>query len=227
MDLEPLRIGTIWLAAVFSGVAGVAAAGELRVAVVDREGAPLRGVVVVAEPVGDVPESAVAIRAIEPRAMRQRNLSFEPGILVVQTGTPVSFPNDDRVKHHVYSFSPAKSFQLSLYSGSEHPPETFDTPGLVTLGCNIHDSMIGFVFVTDSPWFGKTSEDGELRLHGLRAGPYRVTIWHPRIRDDESKLVAEIEVGEAGGGAAVGAFELGRKLQPPPSGNPTQTWSGY
>ncbi len=75
--------------------------------------------------------------------MDQRNLAFVPDVLVVQTGTAVDFPNSDQVRHQVYSFSDAKTFQLALYAGRAHAPVVFNRAGLVTLGCNIHDSMLG------------------------------------------------------------------------------------
>jgi plastocyanin len=92
--------------------------------------------------------------------MDQRNREFVPHILVVQVGTWVDFANCDTVSQQVYSFSPAKRFQLPLYRGAVHPPVLFDQPGVVTLGCNIHDSMLGYIYVADSPWFGQTALDG-------------------------------------------------------------------
>ena len=91
-------------------------------------------------------------------------------ILVIHTGTPVDFPNSDNVADQVYSFSPAKRFQLSLYRGHVYPPLIFDQGGLVVLGCNIHDNMLGYIYVTPSPYFGKTGVSGTLRLDGLPGG---------------------------------------------------------
>jgi plastocyanin len=216
MGLRPVTGGLAILLA-----ATGAAAGDLEVLVTDRAGRPVPAVVVAAEPEDGAPAAG---GALQPREMAQRNLTFEPEVLVVQTGTAVSFPNQDAVKHQVYSFSPAKTFQLSLYSGNEHPPETFERAGVVTLGCNIHDSMIGYVFVTDSPYFGKTADDGRLRLTDLPAGPYRVTIWHPRIKEPESDLTADVELTDQ---AVTLAFALERKLKPERSNNPTQRWSDY
>lgn len=196
-------------------------AAGLEVRVLDRDGAPVPGVVVVAEPRDGSP----AAPPPEGVAMTQRNLSFQPEILVVQAGTSVSFPNEDAVKHHVYSFSPAKTFELPLYSGTEHPPEVFDTPGLVTLGCNIHDSMLGYVLVTASPHFGKTAPDGVLFLEGLDPGAYAVTIWHPRIRTKEPELVREAQVEAIG--TTVVSFRLTRALKAHAAENPTSRWSDY
>lgn len=200
-------------------------AGAVEVRVSDRHGEPLQGIVVVAEAVDSPARAGSAGGPVDDAQMTQRNLSFEPEVLVVRAGTDVSFPNEDAVKHHVYSFSPAKRFELALYNGTEHPPERFDTPGIVTLGCNIHDSMIGYVYVTDSPHFGKTGEDGAIRLDGLGDGSYRVTIWHPRIKDDEASLTSEVTI--AGAGPLVVPFALARKLKPARSNNPTSRWSDY
>ena len=103
---------------------------------------------VIAEPTVGGLKPAQGQKAI----MDQRKLMFVPDVLVVQTGTAVDFPNSDQVRHQVYSFSGAKTFELALYAGRAHAPVVFDRSGLVTLGCNIHDSMVGYIWVTDSPW---------------------------------------------------------------------------
>ena len=108
----------------------------------------------------------------------QVNKHFVPRVSVVRTGTTITFPNSDRIRHQVYSFSPAKTFALKLYAGSPKTPVDFDQPGLVVLGCNIHDTMVAFVGVVDSPYFAKTSESGNAVLN-LPAGRYRLRAWHP------------------------------------------------
>jgi plastocyanin len=105
---------------------------------------------------------------------------FEPRISVVRTGTVVAFPNSDRIRHQVYSFSPAKVFTLKLYAGSPSTPITFDKPGLVVLGCNIHDRMVAFVGVVDTPYFAKTDASGQA-VFDLPAGHYRLRVWHPAL----------------------------------------------
>ena len=115
--------------------------------------------------------------------MDQRNREFVPHVLVIEAGTWVDFPNNDTVSHQVYSFSPAKPFQLPLYKGRTHPPVLFDRAGVVTLGCNIHDNMLGYIYVADSPCFGKTDLDGRWSSGELPAGRYDVRIWSPRIKD--------------------------------------------
>jgi plastocyanin len=171
-----------------------ASAGEVSVTVLQADGSPMAGAVVVAEPAAPAPAAKVAAKAI----MDQRNLQFDPEILVIRTGTAIDFPNSDRVRHQVYSFSGAKTFQLSLYSGSSHPPVIFDKPGLVTLGCNIHDGMIGYVYVTDSPWYGRTDQTGHLQLHGLPPGQYALKSWHSRFNETAVSLQRALTVAASG-----------------------------
>jgi hypothetical protein len=101
-----------------------------------------------------------------------------PHVMVVRTGTTITFPNSDRIRHQVYSFSPAKTFALKLYAGSPKTPVEFDQSGLVVLGCNIHDTMVAFVGVVDSPYFAKTTDSGIATVN-LPAGRYRMRVWHP------------------------------------------------
>jgi len=140
----------------------------------DREAAGL-GVVVDTSTVEPVPTNT-------PTAIiDQRHEQFVPRVSIVRRGTEVAFPNTDRVQHHVYSFSPAKQFELALYRGNEHPPVTFDRDGIVVLGCNIHDHMVGYVLVVDGSHFGFTDRDGRLTLDGLPNEAVKVTVWHPDL----------------------------------------------
>ena len=137
---------------------GVAAAGQLTVSVTDGRGAPLAGAIVFLD-------AAAAARAVKPMPvveMAQRNKTFVPDVLAVTKGTPVSFPNQDTVRHHVYSFSPVKKFELKLYTGVPAAPVVFDQPGVAVLGCNIHDQMVAWVVVLDTPYHGTTGADGRV-----------------------------------------------------------------
>lgn len=161
----------LWVTCTWS--AGVCAA-SLTVAVTDAASSqPLADTVVYAVSTAKAPMRAgkAAIAQVERR--------FVPYVTVVQTGTPIEFPNRDSVKHHVYSFSPAKTFELKLYAGTPAVPVMFDKPGLVTLGCNIHDHMLAFVAVVDTPYFAKTEAAGTAVLEGLPPGDYVVHVWHP------------------------------------------------
>jgi len=150
--------------------------------------------------------------------MDQRNLAFTPRVLVVAEGTSVEFPNSDSVSHQVYSFSPAKRFQLPLYKGETHPPVIFDRAGLVVLGCNIHDAMVGYIYVTDAPYFGTTDAAGGLQFKGLPAGDYQITIWSPFITDAAASLKRTVHV-DAGEGAAL-RVQLGLPLRARPEPQP-------
>lgn len=106
----------------------------------------------------------------------QKNKQFNPGVAVVQTGSAINFPNEDSVRHHVYSFSPAKKFEIKLYSGVATNPIVFDKAGVVTLGCNIHDSMVGFIYVVDTPYFAKTDANGKAVIN-VPAGNLAYQVW--------------------------------------------------
>ena len=123
--------------------------------------------------------------------MDQLHTQFFPHILVIQKDTPVRFPNSDSVKHHVYSFSPVKTFELQLYKELKADPLLFSKSGVVELGCNIHDWMLGYVVVVDSPYFGKTDTQGNVTLD-LPDGEYQLDIWHPRVQDKFSSLSTKV-----------------------------------
>jgi plastocyanin len=157
--------------------AGRACATPLTVVVTGADGAPYADVVAVLDPAeGPAGKPAEAGSAV----IDQVHKSFVPRVSVIRAGTAVYFPNSDRIRHQVYSLSPARSFNLKLYAGSAAPPVTFGQAGLVVLGCNIHDSMVGFVAVVDTPYFGRTGPDGRVRIEAP-AGRYRLRLWHPEL----------------------------------------------
>ncbi len=147
--------------------------------VVDGSGEPLEGAIVWALPVSDqaMPATGTMTTAIE-----QRGKAFIPAVTPVRVGTAVSFPNLDTVRHHVYSFSPAKVFSLKLYLGTPAEPVVFDKPGEVVLGCNIHDGMLAYVMALETPYFGKTGGEGQAVLSDLIPGDYELRAWHPKQR---------------------------------------------
>lgn len=110
--------------------------------------------------------------------MGQEHKTFLPDQLVITPGTAVNFPNRDTVRHHVYSFSPAKVFEIKLYIGTPAAPVVFDQPGVVVLGCNIHDDMVGWVVVVDTPWHAETDASGRATLQAVPSGSYRLRVWH-------------------------------------------------
>ena len=113
------------------------------------------------------------------RQVAQKDLTFVPSLLPVQVGTRVEFPNLDDTYHSIFSYSPAKRFDLGRYRPEERPipSQVFNTPGLVTLRCDIHDHMRGLILVLDTPYFVVTGADGRFRLSRLPAGHYTLKAW--------------------------------------------------
>lgn len=118
--------------------------------------------------------------------MDQKDKQFVPFVLTVAAGTMVSFPNSDQISHQVYSFSSAHPFEIKLYRGKRARPIDFDTPGIIVLGCNIHDNMLGYVYVTTRPTFGKTDITGQLSLSSPNP-VHQIEVWHPALSIDAQK----------------------------------------
>ncbi|WP_159437658.1 methylamine utilization protein [Ferrimonas marina] len=132
----------------------------------------------------------------EPAVLDQIDRQFKPYVLAIQAGQRVSFPNSDSIKHHVYSFSDPKTFELRLYKDKIPEPLEFETPGIVALGCNIHDWMIGYIYVAESPWFGISAADGEIGID-LPAGEYRLKVWHPLMQEIDLQREQDVTIGAA------------------------------
>jgi plastocyanin len=163
------------------GLAGPALAGDLTVEVRDLAGRPVRDAVVMVRPTSGVPAGR-PLKMSGPMVMAQQNVSFQPYVLIAPVGSSVSFPNKDKVRHHVYSFSAAKKFELKLYGKDETRSVTFDKPGPVSLGCNIHDSMIAYIYVTDTPYAAKSGADGIAVVRDAPAGGATLLVWHPDLK---------------------------------------------
>ena len=129
--------------------------------------------------------------------MDQVDKEFVPKVQAILVGTAVTFPNRDSVRHQVYSFSPAKRFELPLYTGVPQAI-TFDKPGVVILGCNIHDWMIGYVYVSESPYFAKTDAQGKPVLTDLPPRAYVVRVWHPQLSGAEDDTRKNVDASRAG-----------------------------
>ena len=160
-----------WLLAAISSHAGAA---TLNVKVSDVTGKAVADAVVYAEPFA----GQTMPKVLKPAEIAQQDQQFLPLVTVVQTGSQISFPNHDKVRHQVYSFSPAKTFELKLYAKGTAPPVLFDKAGTVVLGCNIHDQMIAYVQVVNTPYFGKTDAAGVVHLENLPAGKYVLKTWY-------------------------------------------------
>ncbi len=177
------------LAAIEVFCAHTAAAGNVTVTVKTATGAAAVDTLVVLDPLDAAPAPSHEAAIVD-----QINKRYVPRVSIIRTGTSVTFPNSDHIRHQVYSFSPAKAFNLKLYAGSPKEVVVFDKPGLVVLGCNIHDTMVAFVGVVDSPYFGKVGDSASVALE-VPAGRYKLRIWQPTLA--AAPAPRDIEVGSA------------------------------
>jgi plastocyanin len=141
-------------------------------------------------------ENSKTVNQIDRAAIdvEQKGRQFNPLVSVVQTGTNIHFPNKDNVRHHVYSFSPAKKFELKLYSGVPANPVTFDKPGTVVLGCNIHDAMLAYIHIVDTPYFAKTDVIGVAKISNLPEGSYELKVWHYALQAENKPMQQSITI---------------------------------
>ena len=196
---------------------GPAPAATLVITVQSPDGHALAGAVVMARPLDSQGKRPAPVHAV----MDQVDRAFAPDLLVIPVGSTVEFPNSDSVSHQIYSFSQPKRFKLPLYHGKPYPPVQFDQAGVVTLGCNIHDDMLAYLLVTDAPWFGRTDKSGAW-VADVPRGRYRVSIWHPRMRETEADLERELTVGDAD--RAELTVHLGKSLLPAPISDRPHSW---
>lgn len=185
--------------------ASTAHASDLQVVVRNARGAPVADVVVTVSPAAG---GATPARYDQPLAMTQKRQQFSPFILVAPRGAEISFPNEDPLKHQVYSFSPTKNFELKLYGRDQTRTVRFDRPGVVALGCNIHDTMVAYIDVVDAPFAARTDAAGRIAFHGVPAGAAQVRAWHPYMRAPGSAQAATVTVPAAGAASAVFTAEL-------------------
>jgi len=190
-------------------------AAPLAIRIEKRDGKPLNGAVLTLEAETQRLPAVTPVQAI----VDQVDLSFVPDVVVIPVGSTVSFPNSDAVSHQVYSFSSIRRFQLPLYRGKPYPPVMFDQPGVVTLGCNIHDNMLAYVVVTDAPFFGRSDAMGHWTLPDVPNGKYKLRLWHPLL--NEPAVEREIEVGSAPADVVV---KLSRALRPAPISSRPHSW---
>jgi plastocyanin len=203
------------------GVSLTAGAAALKVEIRERGGKPFGGAIVTLYSETVALPAPAPIRAI----VDQVNLAFVPDLLVIPVGSTVEFPNTDTVGHQVYSFSAPRRFQLPLYRGKAYPPVTFDKPGLVALGCNIHDNMLAYLLVTDAPRYGRTDANGIWVASGLPAGRYRVHAWHPRMNDADEWIEGATTVAEQGDVQL--RLQLKSPLRPATLGGRPRSWDAY
>jgi plastocyanin len=156
-----------------------ALAGGFTVRVIDAAGHPVQDAVITLKPVG---AAAVRPRMEGPYRVTQQDTQFHPFVSVVPVGATVAFPNLDPFRHHVYSFSRAKRFELKLFARDETRSVTFDQPGVIAIGCNIHDSMSAYIFVTDTVWTTRSPANGTVRFADTPGGQFALQVWHPYLR---------------------------------------------
>lgn len=178
-----------------------AMAGDLTVSVRDAAGRPVQDAVVTVHPAAGVPRGP--IRFAWPLRMAQQDIQFQPYVLVVPVGGTVSFPNLDRVRHQVYSFSRGNRFELQLYGRDESRAHTFAAVGVAALGCNIHDQMLAYIKVVDTPWAAKTAANGDVTLGGIPAGAATLRVWHPRLAGRGNEISRPLNIANAAGRATV------------------------
>jgi len=170
--------------------ASLAMAETVTFTVTDPAGAPVQHAVIMA----DIDDGATAPESFEwPNAMAQHHRKFIPHVLIVPVGSEVEFPNHDRFRHHVYSFSKGNRFELKLYGREEARYVSFEKSGIVAVGCNIHDDMIGFIRVVETPYAIQTDENGVATLD-LPEGDAALTYWHP-YADDEVTETITVQAG--------------------------------
>lgn len=170
-------------------IAGAAAAAQLQISVTDQRGKPVSDAVVTVLPqAGANPGTLPPRDAPQSKTIDQVALTFVPYIEVFRPGDKVVFRNSDKTRHHVYSFSPVKAFEFMLSPGESSTPLELEKSGVVAVGCNIHDSMITYLYVSDAPWITRSSADGKAAISALPAGNYTVRVWQPRLRPGRPDL---------------------------------------
>lgn len=174
-------------------LSSAAISGDAKILAMDTHGKVVADAVITLRPLFEGPTGFSSKGKAE---MRQQDALFAPFVLAIGAGSTVNFPNFDEFRHHVYSFSEAKRFELRLYGQDESKQIQFDTAGVVALGCNIHDNMLAYIYVSEQPIFAKTDEDGAVVFAGLTNGQYAVQVWHPDIKNVQTKQEAILEIGD-------------------------------
>jgi plastocyanin len=175
-----------------------ARAAELTVTIDDAHGRPAPDAVV---SLRREDASQAEPRAAVTRVVDQRHETFLPYVEIFRPGDQVVFRNSDRTRHHVYSFSVAKTFEFVIAPGEASPPVTLDRTGEISVGCNIHDHMITHLFVSDAPWVARSDESGRVVFRNLPKGVYTLDVWHPQLRPGRQGPHETIEIGDTAAAA--------------------------
>lgn len=195
---SPSPVLLIWALGLLGASMGSLAA-TLQVQVQDSTGSPLTDAVVFLES----PAAKALVKPMLGSEVAQSGKQFLPPVSVVPVGSLLQFPNRDTVRHHVYSFSPSKTFELKLYTGTPSSPVLFDRPGVVVLGCNIHDFMVAWIVVVETPFYAKTNEAGVASLAGVVPGNYKLRSWHASLPPGAALPEQAITIGAADGSVVV------------------------
>ena len=157
----------------------------------DEQGKPVADAVVTAP--GSKLQNPQRVFDDNGAIMDQKDLQFAPQVLVIKPNTKVNFPNSDDTRHHVYSFSEAKTFELPLYNANDADPVLFDKEGIVKLGCNIHDQMRGYIIVTSDPVLGVSDADGHIgATEFVGSVPTQIVVWHPLLNQALTLAVEQL-----------------------------------
>lgn len=182
------RLVLVCAALLFNSTMIVSRAYALDILVVDQNGSPVKDAIIT------IPEGSITEIPSEPAIMDQVDVTFVPHVLAIEQGRKVIFPNSDDIRHHVYSFSEPKRFEIKLYKGVPKTPITFDQSGVVALGCNIHDSMLGYIYVSPWPEFKLTDASGRATLS---RSVNKITVWHPWVENLAEPIILNLNAKEA------------------------------
>jgi plastocyanin len=177
---------------VYFCVRGGASAATVDIAITATDGAPAAGAIVSLEPKNGMAPSPTNIPS--EAVIDQRNQMFVPLMVVIRRGGRVVFANNDQTMHQVYSFSPVKQFEYEIRQGEKSPPVVFDKAGVAAIGCNIHDNMVAFVYVADTPWVATLDAQGRAHIENVPDGAYRASVWHPRLAPGRAPPSADLQV---------------------------------
>ena len=193
------------LPAVWAGMSGAAQSGSVSYSVVDKDNKPVVDAVI---RLSSADDAAGLQTGPEEKTINQYRQAYDPLVTVLTTGSSVRFENSDPFGHHVYSFSEAKQFEFRQPTRGTTEPLLLDKPGLIALGCNIHDHMLAYIFVSDSPNVGLSDSDGKVQLAGVSPGTYTMTVWHPRLKGSPVEQTITVTEAELTG-------EVSLDLKPP------------
>jgi plastocyanin len=172
---------------------------------------------------GETPRPAPA----KGKVISQKGKAFVPHVLAVPVGTTVDFRNDDAIYHNVFSLTKPNDFDTGLYKQGGSYQQTFKRPGAVQLLCNIHSSMIGYVYVVDSPWYAQADGSGAFTIRGVPPGEYEIEVWHEGASKTTKQRLAVGADGVRGLEVRVGGDRRPPAFVPDKSGKPRQSHLGY